>query len=102
MNIPPTTALPKGTYLVTDDLVTALNKIPGLLQIDPLNGDPAAPLTFPDQEADWVLLPNGTILTVEEDHAEERLTVRHAGAGAHKEGGSAFAADQALLDRYLD
>lgn len=101
MNATPTTLLPKGTYLVTEDLVTALSKIPGLLLIDPLES-PTEPITWPDQEGQWILLPNGTVLDVEEDHAEERLTVKHIGMGGHKEGGSAFAADQAILDRYLD
>ena len=94
MNIPmptPSTKLPRGHYLVTEDLVTALNKVTGKPD----------DVFFPERPGRWVRLPGNTILEVYEDEIHERLCCKHVmgGYGATQ---LDFDADQLLLDRYLD
>lgn len=89
---PSPTLLPKGHYVVTTDLVTALGKIPGA--VDCIEGTPP---DFPEHDGPWLILPNGTNLSVYEDTADGgRLLCEHVGSG------STFDKDQAVLDHYLD
>ena len=96
MNLPPLPILtqdpklPRGHYLVTDDLTAQLSKIPGI----------DAPVPFPDGLGPWATMPNGTCLSVYEDEKHERLCCKHVPDGAAVPG--SFDKDQLLLDRYLD
>ena len=88
-----TTKLPRGHYVVSDDLCTALSKIPGV----------AIP-EFPTGIESWVVLPHGTTLVTYEDTLHERLCCKHVreDSSGLEMSTIAFDRDQALLDRYLD
>lgn len=78
--------------MLTEDLVTALSKIRGV--VDCFTGEPPA---FPAYDGPWLVLVNGTNLSVYEDTADGgRLLCEHVGSG------SAFDKDRTVLDLYLD
>ena len=90
--LPTTPQLPRGHYMVTDDLCTALSKIPGV----------ALP-EFPEGIESWVRLPAGTFLVVYECTTHERLVCKHRATDITDPAQViAFDRDQALLDMYLD
>jgi hypothetical protein len=83
------TLLPRGSYLLTDDLVIALTKTNTL-----------GPIEFPMETGRWVQLPGGTFLSVREDDEHQRLIATHI--LGDRPDTDCFDADQILLDRYLD
>ncbi len=82
--------LPAGTLMVTDDLVTALRRIPGTFTPD------GRPLAFPTRTGPWLFLPHGSALNVHEDEDGERLVAVHFGDG------HLFDKDREILHRHLD
>jgi hypothetical protein len=106
MNLPPmpipSPKLERGRYMVTENLVAQLVKIPGL---PPAQG----PILFPDEAGNirnpepWIVLPNGSVLGVYEDDADGgRLVAVHTNMDPRTVSATQYAADQLLLDKYLD
>lgn len=89
-NDPRQQVLPPGTFMLTDDLVTALSKIPDTLTAT------SRPLAYPEREGPWLFLPGGSSITVRVDDAGERLVAVHRGDG------EGYAADRALVMKHLD
>lgn len=98
--LPGQSILPAGTFVVTEDLVTMLTKIPGTFTPND------KPLAFPLREGPWFFLPNGSCLNVRElpddgsTYGKEygsRLICIHRG-----DAGPAFDRDRAIIHQHLD
>lgn len=90
-NDPAQQILPAGTFMVTEDLIQMLAKIPDAFTPS------GRPLAFPTREGPWLFLPHGSILTIREDQEGERLTAVH-----HGDPGTLYDKDREILHRYLD
>ena len=86
-----------GTFVLTQDLVTAIGTIPGAVMADPLDVDGPVGLAveFPDREGEWIILPHGTVLVVHEEG--DALLATHRGGPS-----ASFDLDRALLAKAID